>query len=294
VNLHQHLRLCRLPLALTTTADIVTGAVASRAAGFEGALPAGQPLQLSLLLVAGLAFYTGGMTLNDVFDATRDSTLYPSRPIPSGAVSSRAAALQGIALLFLGLILSFGVGARTGLIGLLLTLWIVLYNSLLKRWAVPGALAMGVCRYLDLQLGAGFSGGALFLPAVVLGLYTAGLTYLSTLEDTPTRAGALKAGLLFVVAVLMFGGALYPRYLLSVWYFAVVVGAAAMVGMRAVHTGTRSDVARLTLLLLLGMFFVNAGSLTGYGAWKHGAVVAGLAGSFPLIRWLLTRHAVTP
>ena len=46
---------------------------------------------LALLALGSMLMYAAGMALNDAFDAQRDAELRPERPIPSGAVSRRAA-----------------------------------------------------------------------------------------------------------------------------------------------------------------------------------------------------------
>lgn len=146
---------------------------------------------------AAAALYGAGMTLNDAFDARDDRAKHPERPIPSGAVSAAAAFAQGGALVAIALALAFAAGPRPGLAAALLAGAILLYDGFLKRWAVPGAIAMGACRYLDVQLGAGFAAGAALPPALALGAYVALLTFISTFEDRPGADRARRARLTF-------------------------------------------------------------------------------------------------
>lgn len=178
-----HLRLVRLPLSLTTVADVWAG-------WFGAGLTLEEGPRLALVHAAALAFYFAGMTLNDAFDAAIDRTKHPERPIPSGAVSRRGAFAQGGALLATGLALAAAAGPRHALAGALLAAAILAYDGLLKRWTFAGALAMGACRYLDVQLGAGFAAGLAFAPALALGAYVTALTLVSTLEDRPGPAAA--------------------------------------------------------------------------------------------------------
>jgi 4-hydroxybenzoate polyprenyltransferase len=176
VRLVGHLRLLRLPLIATTIADVWSGYFGAGATG-----------PLLFTHGAAAAFYGAGMTLNDAFDAEVDRAKAPERPIPSGAISARAAFLQGMALLAAGIALAALGGPGRLAAGGALAAAILLYDGLLKRHAIPGALAMGACRYLDVQLGAGFAAGAAFPPALALGAYVAAITWRSTFEDRPGR-----------------------------------------------------------------------------------------------------------
>lgn len=187
------LKLIRLPLAGTTIADVW--------AGFFGAgLQAGGAAGLGRLLLvhgAALALYAAGMTLNDAFDAEVDRTKHPERPIPSGAVSRGAAFAQGGALLAAGLGLGAAAGPAHAAAAGALAAAILAYDGFLKRFALPGALAMGACRYLDVQLGAAFARGAAFGPAIALGAYVVLVTLVSTAEDRPGADRARRMRLTF-------------------------------------------------------------------------------------------------
>jgi 4-hydroxybenzoate polyprenyltransferase len=288
-----HLRLLRLPLAATTVADIWVGYMVVRSSrGPLGAdAPAHDPAQLLALHAAALCFYGAGMTLNDAFDADRDMALHPERPIPSGVIPRRAAFAQGALLLAVGI----GIGAVLGggwlLAAALLGVGITLYNAVLKRWVVPGAVGMGLIRYLDIQLGAGFAAGVGLVPAMVLGFYVAGVTYLSTVEERPGDGRAITLGMGFTVFALMAGGLRLPRFILASWLYALAASVCCFMGMRATHLRTRRSVQQLVLACLLGMFAVNGGSLLGYGLWPWALACVGLAGTFPLLARLQGRLA---
>jgi len=273
------LRLLRLPLAPTAVADVSAGYLCVRALD-------GRPVEagpFALLAGAALCFYGGGMTLNDAFDAERDRALHPERPIPSGAVSRESAFAQGALLLAAGMGLAALAGPPHGLIAVALAVAILLYDGLLKRLAIPGALAMGLCRYLDVQLGAGFAAGAKFPPAALLGAYIVGVTFISTLEERPDDAPKLRAAVYGLLFLLFGGGMLMPYPMAAAWALAPAAFLVALLGMRAVHLGTRDAVKRLVLALLLAIFLVDAGSLAGHRlyAWGVGAAALGLA--FPLL-----------
>jgi len=53
--------------------------------------------EFALVVLAFSLFYTGGMFLNDAFDAPWDARERPERPIPSGAAGAREVFLWGFA-----------------------------------------------------------------------------------------------------------------------------------------------------------------------------------------------------
>ena len=54
------------------------------------------------LVVASMSIYAAGIALNDLFDLKIDREERPNRPLPSGVVSGRFAAVLGTALLAIG------------------------------------------------------------------------------------------------------------------------------------------------------------------------------------------------
>ena len=75
--------------------------------------------------------YLAGMALNDLADREEDARERPERPIPSGAVSPRAAALIGGSLLLGGVLVARGAGARWT--GPALAAMVVAYDFQLKH-----------------------------------------------------------------------------------------------------------------------------------------------------------------
>src|SRR5688572_2508307 len=114
-----YLRLMRLPNIITAISDIIAGvAIAgslisvtwgSMNSGFmfsellfrEGTFVSYLPILL--LIISTIGLYGGGVVLNDVFDADLDKTERPERPIPSGLIAKRSAAIFGTALLLIGI-----------------------------------------------------------------------------------------------------------------------------------------------------------------------------------------------
>jgi 4-hydroxybenzoate polyprenyltransferase len=205
-----YLRLCRAPNVFTALSDIVAGVLIARSGAFHAR---------DLWLVAASAcLYAAGMALNDFFDRREDAAERPERPIPSGQISARAAAVFGFGLLALGLLATLPAGRGSSTVALALAAAILLYDSGAKSTAL-GPLVMGACRLLNVGLGlsattdpgplASLPTAALAL-SIGLGLYTAILTSLARAEvDTqpPRRhtAVVLAIGTLAVLYVVVLG-----------------------------------------------------------------------------------------
>ncbi len=148
-----YLQLMRPANLPTAAADIFAGAA------LAGVLSASFPLGFLVCLVfASVFLYAGGVVLNDVFDLEVDQLERPERPIPSGLIPLKSAALFGILLLIIGIVLAFLVNQRSGFIALGLAFSIVLYDGYSKKNGFLGPLNMGLCRGLNLILGMSILG----------------------------------------------------------------------------------------------------------------------------------------
>lgn len=154
------------------------------------------PRAMAAPLLAGTAFYVGGMFLNDAFDREIDRRERADRPIPTGRIGASEVFGVGFGLLGVGWLLllaqveAWGFGSRRALLaGAALAGAIVLYNSWHKGNPL-GPVLMGICRAL-LYLTAGLAvaeepGRAVTAGALVLLCYLIGLTYVAK-QETLTR-----------------------------------------------------------------------------------------------------------
>ncbi len=200
------LQLVRAPNGLTALSNILAAAVIASSGQLN--------LSVILLILASLAFYYGGMTLNDCFDYKEDLAERANRPLPSGQIQLKAAWLFGLILLLTGLGLSaaFNWPDLTAFyIGAALACSILLYNSLIKE-GLAGSVMMGFCRYFNWLLGACFVltwQPDLNLEIALLGVpiwfYITGLTFLSKQEThaTDKKALLLTSFLMFAAALSM-------------------------------------------------------------------------------------------
>jgi 4-hydroxybenzoate polyprenyltransferase len=279
-QLTPYLQLCRFAAVFTAMADIFLGYLLTR--------PDLSPARdFGLLLTASSGLYLAGMVFNDLFDRNVDARERPNRPIPSGRVSLRGAALFGTALLAVGLFAAGLVGKQSAFIATYLVGAIFLYDGLLKS-TLLGPPVMGACRFLNVMLGASTAidlatgeptNGSVWtapqLPvAIGLGIYIAGVTWFARKEaETSNRwqlAGAIAVinlGILFQIALVLHwhDPAMIPRS----WNASLILAAIGVIINRRL-TGALFDPAPAkvqasvrTLLLSLVMldasivFFVN-------------------------------------
>ncbi|MGQ7848407.1 UbiA family prenyltransferase [Granulosicoccus sp. 3-233] len=247
-------RVSNLPTAWTNTA---AGMLLSGAAVADWRFP--------VLLLAMTSAYTGGMFLNDAFDAEIDSRKRPERPIPSGKVSRRSVFIAGFSMLALSILLvsacalSIQGGGWTAVIAaFFLCATITLYNAWHKGNTL-GPVIMGACRLL-VYLTAGLSytstpDALLYAGAVISLCYLIGLTYTAKQESLGEVRNMWP--LLFLLTPVLFGlyGAsidslvFLPLLLLIAWLLVV------MRYLRRRHSG---DIPRAVVSMIAGISLMDA------------------------------------
>jgi 4-hydroxybenzoate polyprenyltransferase len=101
-----------------------------------------------ILSVSMSLFYSGGMCLNDICDASIDMDIKPTRPMPSGRISPNHAVRFTVALFVTALILLLAVPyLRAFYAGLLLTVVIIAYDKSHKSH-YSSVILMASCRLL--------------------------------------------------------------------------------------------------------------------------------------------------
>lgn len=169
------IRLTRPPNLITAVSDVLAGVAIAGSLiavtwGFaiKGRVSLGELLvrepnirslyPILMLVLATILLYAGGVVLNDVFDARLDKKERPERPIPSGVVSQRSAAVFGVVLLAMGIISAAlsnpsGLFSLSTLIAALIAVFAVVYDRWMKHSRFFGPVTMGMCRGLNLLLG---------------------------------------------------------------------------------------------------------------------------------------------
>ena len=150
-----YLRLMRPANIVTAISDILAGIAI--AVYFIGMQPGDiQMLPAFLLVLATIGLYGGGVVFNDVFDADLDKVERPERPIPSGLIQKRKAAILGAVLLTGGIVAATFVHRQffpSGFIALVIAIAALVYDKWTKHYAFSGPVNMGACRGLNLLLG---------------------------------------------------------------------------------------------------------------------------------------------
>lgn len=268
-------RLLRIPNVFTAIADIGLGLFAARG---TIAWPAA-----ILLIAASSLLYCGGMVWNDVFDIEQDRRERPFRPLPSGAVTFRAAGILGGTLLLAGWLLAAFAGWRAdefapapAVIAAMLVMMIMAYDRWLKRTAV-GPVGMGACRFLNVVLGCSLAephvvpwGLRLHLAAVVA-VYIVGVTLFAQTEAHRSEAKRLRlaatisgCGLAFALALPMH----LPEGISSVLFPYLLVAVAFVIGMPAAQAWMKPEPSRVQFAVkraVLGLIAIDAVLATAVG-----------------------------
>ena len=266
------LQLLRLPTVFTALADIVCGFLV-------GATVIGEPgwRGLPWLLLSSAGLYLGGMVLNDVFDARLDAVERPERPIPSGRISVQSASVLGCLLMTVGLVTASLAATRAGhsfRVAALIAIAVLAYNAILKKtWAGP--FGMGICRFLNLSLGASTavdaSGDVMSWQLPVLGVstglavYIAGVTWFARNEAGKMSEFGLFSGLFVAIAgiAVSAGSTLWTQgnqiiSTVAVLQFGTIVGFIAVRGIAAIRKGKSAVLQRMVGTMLLWIIMLDA------------------------------------
>jgi 4-hydroxybenzoate polyprenyltransferase len=153
-------------------------------------------------------FYTGGMFLNDAFDASFDAAARSDRPIPAGDVSVGEVFTIGAVLLVAGelLLLTMPYPVPASAWGAGLAAAIVFYDFRHKGQSF-GPVIMGLCRALVYTTIAAGAAGAVSQPvivaAVVMWAYVIALTQVAKMPGRGSLVPWLIAGICLVDAIMI-------------------------------------------------------------------------------------------
>lgn len=200
----------RFPAVFTSLADIFLGASLVAVSGREwnALIP---HWNVGALLLASAGLYLSGMVFNDVFDVEQDRVERPQRPIPSGRVSRRNAAMIASVLMLAGCLAALTVGTRSLGVAVALAVCVLLYDGVLKSTPIAPVI-MGACRSLNILLGASLGASEAGMPylgfpveviyvAIGTGSYILGVTLFARNEaGEPRPAGLLMAMLVIDAA----------------------------------------------------------------------------------------------
>jgi 4-hydroxybenzoate polyprenyltransferase len=192
-------QLMRLPNVFTAVADPLAG---------WWVVGGGEPAwQLGLLMGASACLYTSGIVFNDCFDYELDKRERPERPLPRGAIRRRTASMLAGGLMAGGLALAWladQVAQGTFALGIavFLAVMIFFYSGWAKRFAGPGALTLGACRFANFLLGMRYAPPRLWWAPATLAAYVVALSLVSRTEAVnPATRATVKRLLLGIIVV---------------------------------------------------------------------------------------------
>ncbi|MHC4917626.1 MAG: UbiA family prenyltransferase, partial [Planctomycetota bacterium] len=262
-----YLQLIRAPNLFTAASNAVAGFTLMTAVD-QAQFDRPRWDHLVILMFISAALYASGAVFNDCLDLQHDTRFRPERPIPSGEVPLGRAYLLGVLLVVAALVAAMCLKTTTVLFtGLLITaIW--LYNGVLKRFVILGALGMGLCRFLNVMLGmsTGSSLNSFMLPEnrvliwapLLMGLYAVIVTAASHYEDRP--AGGHGPWVLFGAAaglpVVLSGAAFIVVQTVSGWalLFVLIPATAAifiMTLMKVTFASVRRAIAASVMLIIV-------------------------------------------
>lgn len=243
-----------------------------------------EPLrEFGLLLGASSCLYFAGMVFNDVFDVKQDTQERPQRPIPSGAISLRAASGLGLCLCIAGISLASIVGQASLIVAALIVVAVFAYDWLLKKTPLA-PLAMGSCRFLNVILGATLAGSlrdAMGVPQVLaagcLGIYIAGLTWFARKEAVGENKSDLIGGSVVMnLAVLGLAGLVLWKAERNGWQVAFllvfILGTIDVRLNKAIGTGAPPDIGGGIKSALLSLVLIDASLVLALTGSIEGAV----------------------
>ncbi len=142
--------------------------------------------RMAVVLIAASLLYTGGMVLNDAFDAEFDRRFRKERPIPAGILPEARVWQVGWWLLAIGFLGLAVHGPMPAVLSAALAGAVVLYDAVHKRTTLS-PLLMAACRFL-LILAVAASGergvtGEAMWAALALSGWIVGLSYIARRES---------------------------------------------------------------------------------------------------------------
>ncbi|MBL7474149.1 UbiA-like protein EboC [Robertkochia sediminum] len=283
----------------TAIADIMAGAAVSLAMTYPDVftdLNIGRFARPVILLsLASVCLYASGVVFNDYFDRETDAIERPERPIPSGVVTARSAAVFGSVLMFAGIALAFMVSTISGGIAILLGAAILSYDSMAKQSTVLGPLNMGVCRGLNLLLGMSVIGfPVMWWMALIPVMYIGAITLVSRGEVNGSNRSHIRVAFLLYILVVALVAGLYRYGLTSMWYtlpFIIVFCLMILIPLWwAYRENTPDNIRRAVKAGVISLILLDACIAVIFAGWQAGLSVVLL---LPLSLWLSRRFAVT-
>lgn len=261
---------------LTAITDVLAGMALSGIA--TGMLSDLLP-DMVLLCLSTMGLYGGGIVFNDVFDVAIDRIERPERPIPSGMITTKQAAVLGIACFVFGLLAAFLVNPVAGGIALFIVVAALLYNKWMKQYMFWGPLHMGLCRGANLLLGIAIIPGQLavngYLALVPL-LYIGAITLISRGEvHGSARKPLVFAACLYGIVLLAMSSFAYLNQHFLYVILPLVLFAAMIYPplLKAMEQSSGENIGKAVKAGIMGLMLMNAGWCIAMGVFGLATII---------------------
>ncbi|WP_425237669.1 UbiA-like protein EboC [Ulvibacterium sp.] len=289
-----YLRLARPANLPTAAADIlagiaIAGVLSNDFIGLEIVY------KIIFLVFASVFLYAGGVVLNDVFDVNLDKVERPERPIPSGLIPLKSAALYGALLLILGIVLAYFSGFFSGIISMVLAFFIVLYDAFSKKDGFFGPLNMGLCRGLNLILGMSILGAfSQWWYAGIPLVYIFAITVISRGEvHGNNKNHIIWAGILYILVILAIVTIVMSKtdnIVQVIPFLALFAFLVFKPLIRAYNLNSPQNIKKAVIAGVLSLIVLDASLAVGFSVWWYGLLLLLL---LPLSLLLSKLFAVT-
>jgi 4-hydroxybenzoate polyprenyltransferase len=294
------LRLMRLANIVTAISDILAGIAI---AGYfkVGSQSWFQIQPVLLLILATVGLYGGGVVLNDVFDAELDKLERPERPIPSGLIPKKEAALLGIVLLLAGCFSASMVHApvffsSSSILAIIIAVAAIIYDKWTKHQTISGPLNMGICRGLNLLLGISIIPSAISIYwylSIVPVIYIAAITMISRGEVHGGKKNTLYGAMVLygIVIIRIFSVAAINHNLLLAFPFLLLFAWMIFPALlKAVKNPTGPAIGKAVKCAVIALILMNGAWAAAFGAIYIALIILLL---FPVSLFLAKLFAVT-
>lgn len=280
---------------VTSVADVLAG-VAISGYFLTNEFGLSHLFPILLLCISTVGLYSGGVIFNDVFDAEKDKTNRPERPIPSGVISVREARLFGGICFSAGIIAAGFVNLTALSLAFLILIAALAYDKWSKHLAIIGPLNMGLCRGLNLLLGVSIFSKSpevwwpviAFIPVV----YIASITILNSRKgDDKSKKTLYLAAFLyaFVIACILFiassKGYFWLTLLFVVPFYLMIFNPL----FKALDDPIGEHISNSVKAGVIALILLNAAWASAFGVWYIAIFIVLL---LPLSLWLSKAFSV--
>jgi 4-hydroxybenzoate polyprenyltransferase len=257
-KLNGYLAMARISNSPTVVSNVLVGAA------LAGDFTVRTIFQLAMALVC---FYTAGMFLNDLCDYEIDRKERADRPLVTGIVTKSEAWGMTLALFAIGLLILATLGTQTLIGGVVLTGFIVLYDTWHKGNLISPVI-MGANRFMVYVIAyLAFQpvlSADILIPAALLLLYILGVTFIARFEAMSNPAIKYQPLLALLLPALYYSARALNLTLAAL---VVIAGFTGWVLFSVRYIYSQKKIKRAVSFLLAGISLLDAAALAVTGWW---------------------------